>query len=430
MKTLVQRVYTSPNYTKALEWGKLVTITGAAQVAVQAIGFISGILVIRLLPTQEYALYTLANTMLGTMTMLADGGIATGVMAQSGKVWQDREKLGAVLATGLNLRKKFAIGSLLIATPVLLYLLRHHDASWLMSVLIVISLIPAFFSALSGTLLQIPLKLRQDIAPLQKNQVGVNIGRLVMLVLTLFAFPWAFVAIFAAGLPQIWANIRLQKISTGYADWSQKSEPAFQKEILITVKRVLPGSIYYCISGQLTIWLISIFGSTDAIAQVGALSRLTMMLSIIGVMFSSLIEPRFARLPNEKKILLSRFLQMLTFFIVFGIFIVGTVWIFPNQVLSILGKNYAGLAMEIVLIVGGSCLSLISGSLYKLSAARGIIPPPLIFFSVILVTQISLMSFLDFSQLTNVLWFSIFVSLVGVIFRVSYFFIQVNKVQK
>ena len=36
---------------RAGEWAKLIAITGSAQVMVQAIGFLSGILVIRLLPT-------------------------------------------------------------------------------------------------------------------------------------------------------------------------------------------------------------------------------------------------------------------------------------------------------------------------------------------------------------------------------------------
>src|SRR5436853_1163 len=140
MKGLVQRIYSNTNYIKAIEWGKHISITGSAQIVVQAIGFISGILVIRLLQTNEYALYTLANTMLGTMIILADGGISAGVMAQGGKVWQDREKLGVVLATGLNLRKKFATASLLIATPILLFLLQRHGASWLMAILVIAAL--------------------------------------------------------------------------------------------------------------------------------------------------------------------------------------------------------------------------------------------------------------------------------------------------
>jgi hypothetical protein len=96
------------------------------------VGFVCGILIIRLSPVQEYAFYTLANTMLGTMTVLSDGDISTGVMDQGGKVCKDKEKLGVVLATGLDLRRKFAIGSLLVSAPVLLYLLMHNKASCLL----------------------------------------------------------------------------------------------------------------------------------------------------------------------------------------------------------------------------------------------------------------------------------------------------------
>ena len=134
------------------------------------LALLRGILIIRLLPVQEYAFYTLANTMLGTMTVLADGGITTGVMAQGGKVWQNKEKLGIVLVTGLELMKNFGIGSLIISLPVLFYLLLHNGASWLMSSLIVLSMIPAFYASMSDSLLEIVPKLHQTILPLQRNQ--------------------------------------------------------------------------------------------------------------------------------------------------------------------------------------------------------------------------------------------------------------------
>ena len=163
MKALVQQIIVHPRYSKFYGWGKLISITGGAQIIVQALGLVCGIIVIRLLPTQEYALYTLANTMLGTITVLADGGISSGVMSQGGKIWQDKEKLGAVLTTGLDLRRKFAIGSLLIITPILIYLLLHHGARLITSILIVCSLIPAIFAALSDSLLEIAPKLHQEI---------------------------------------------------------------------------------------------------------------------------------------------------------------------------------------------------------------------------------------------------------------------------
>ncbi|MDF7810037.1 polysaccharide biosynthesis protein [Hymenobacter sp. YC55] len=416
-----------PNYARALEWGKLITITGSAQIVVQAISFLCGILVIRLLPTQEYALYTLANTMLGTMVLLADGGISTGVLAQGGKVWQDREKLGTVLVTGLDLRKKFAIGSLLIASPILLWLLRHHGASWLMSVLLLLATIPTFLTGLSNTLLETAPKLRQDIAPLQKNQVGVNIGRLALLVLTIFIFPWAFVAILAAGLPQIWGNFRLKKISAGYADLTQQPDPEIRAAILKVVKRVLPGAVYYSASGQITVWLMSIFGTTAAIAQIGALSRLSTMLSLFTMLLMTLVIPRFARLSAGKAVLLTRYFQIQGGLLILSICIVGTVWMFPNQVLWILGKNYSGLNIELVLSIIGSCLNLITGISFSLVSSRGWATNPAITISLEIAAVIIGIMLIDVSTLKGALILNIFVSIMQALLYIIYGTLKITK---
>ncbi len=395
------------------QWAKLIAITGSAQVIVQAVGFISGILVIRLLPTHEYALYTLANTMLGTMTLLADGGISTGVMSQGGKVWQDQQKLGAVLVTGMQLRKKFALYSLLVATPILLYLLHKHDASWLMSGLIVLSLIPAFFTSLSGTLLEIAPKLQQDIAPLQKIQILANIGRLALLGLTLFIYPFAAVAITAAGGSQLWSNWRLRKISTRYADRTQPADPENRAAILNIVKRVMPSNIYYCLSGQMTIWIISIVGNTDAIAQVGALSRLGILLNIISSFFATVILPRFVRLPNHRKLLATRFLQLQAGLIICSIAIVGLAWYFPNQLLWVLGENYYGLTSEVFLMAAGACASLVSGSTHQLLSGRGIILPPQLFISSAIVSQVIILVLIKPNNVYSILLYG-FISSVAI----------------
>src|SRR4051812_40130794 len=52
-------------------WLQVLGGVGAAQAGIQGIGFICAILVARTLPAATYALYTLAYTMLGTLTVLA-----------------------------------------------------------------------------------------------------------------------------------------------------------------------------------------------------------------------------------------------------------------------------------------------------------------------------------------------------------------------
>ena len=428
MKGAVQRIYYNPRYSKIFQWSKLIAVTGSAQVIVQATGLLCGILVIRLLPTQEYAWYTLANTMLGTMSILADGGISTGVMALGGKVWQDKEKMGILLATGLDLRKKFAAVSLLVAVPILAYLLLQHEAGWLTIVLITASLIPAFFAALSDSLLEIIPKLKQDIGALQKNQVTVGVGRLLLSGVTLFLFPFTFIAVFAAGIPRIYGNIQLNKIVGGFVNKDKKPDVAIRKSILKIVKRILPGSIYYCLSGQLTIWLISFFGNNSSIAQIGALGRLAMVLSLVSVLFNTLVTPRFARLPYNKPILLNRYFKVLIGLIFLGILIVSTCYAFSTQALWILGKGYSNLKTEFILSIIASYMGLFAGVLFAINTSRGWTINPLfgIPFNVIIIVLGIL--FLDISSIKGLFVFNIIIMTVDVLLYIVYGLRRILKI--
>ena len=428
--SMVRKFNSNPTYAKMYEWGKLVTITGVAQIIVQLAGLICGIMIIRFLSPKEYGLYTLVNTMLGTMAIIADGGIVTGVMAEGGKVWEDRKKLGVVISTGLDLRKIFGIVSLAVAIPPLLYLLLNHGATWLMSVLIILSLIPAFFASMSDTMLEVAPKLKQDIKALQKNQLQASIGRLALTGITIFIFPWAFIAILAGGLPRIWANIFLKKISVDYADLSQKPEVKVKKQILSFVKRIMPGAIYYSISGQITIWLISIFGTTSSIAQIGALGRLTMVLSIVSTLFTSLIVPRFAKLPEIRQLLFKRYIAIiLILFSVISI-IVGICWLFPDQILWILGKSYSGLSKEFLFVVVAACLNLIAGISFSLNSNRGWIFNPIIGIGIGLTEIFLGIMLFNISTLQGVLYFNLFQASVGLLLHPSFGMFKILKLSK
>ena len=429
MKQTLQKLYAVPFVSKVFEWSKLLTITGFSQAVVQLMAFVSGIVVIRLLPTNEYALYVLANTMVGTMAVLADGGISTGVTSQGGLVWKDRERLGIVLATGLDLRKKFAVGSLLVATPVMIVLLTSHGATIWTTVLIVLAIVPVFFSTLSGSLLQIAPKLQQDILPLQKNQITFNLIRLVGLTFSLTFFPFAFLALVAAGIAQVWSNLNLKKISARYADWSQDPDPRIRRVILRFVTRLLPGSIYFCISGQLAIWLISILGSTASIAQVGALTRLAVVLTFFSILINVLIVPRFVRIVEDRKVILSYYIKIqLLLFLISAIF-VSMSSLFADQILWVLGESYAHLEDELVLCTIGSCLNLAVGINYILNSSRGWLLHPLIGISTGIAGTICGVLLIDISTLQGVLIFNIFTGVVGLFIHPLYGFLKIASLK-
>lgn len=76
-----------PNVSpKAIYWGKTLSKFVSVQLVIQTLGFVCGILIVRTLDQQQYAYFTIANTMQGTMNMLSDSGISIGLTAIGGKV--------------------------------------------------------------------------------------------------------------------------------------------------------------------------------------------------------------------------------------------------------------------------------------------------------------------------------------------------------
>jgi O-antigen/teichoic acid export membrane protein len=351
-------------------------------------------------------------------------------MAQSGKVWEDKEKLGIVLATGLDLRKKFAIVVLIVVTPFLIYILLTNGATWMTAILLVISLIPAFITSLSGALFSIAPKLHQDILALQKNQIAANFGRLLITVMTIFVFPIAFLTILASGIPQIWANLKLRKITYKFALPSQKPDANVRKEILKIVKKTFPGTVYFCVYSQINIWLISFFGTSDNVAQVGALGRLVLVLGLFFVVFSTLVIPRFSKLKAQWDLLLKRFIQVTIALIILDLFIIAFVWLFPSQVLWILGDKYANLTNEILVNVIGTCVGFIAGGYVGMYTSRGWVLNPVISISVSLISIASGAYFFNLSTLMGLFKYDIYLVSIQVIMYFIYILYKIREMKR
>jgi O-antigen/teichoic acid export membrane protein len=386
-------------------------ITATAQGAVQVIAFLCGLLVIRLLSVEQYAWYTIGNTMLGMVSVLSDGGIYTGVMAGGGRVWQDRAKLGSVLATGLALRRKFAVGAVVVTTPLLVVLLHRNSAPPLAIVLIALALIPAVWASLSDSMLQIIPKLHRKIWPLQRNQLEVGGGRLALTALLAFLFPWAWICIVAAGIPRVIGNIRLRRMTFRDADPRAVPDPQQRAQILSIVRRVMPQSIYYCISGQLTVWLLSVAGTTAAVAQLGALGRVVVITSVFTALFATLAYPSFARCHPVRAMLVRRLVPVLAAATVLALGLVALSWLFPGPILLVLGPEYAGLEYQLFLAMVAAGVSLVSGTTSGMMSSRGWPVNPVLHISLNFAAIVSGIFIFDVTDLAGVLKFNIFVNM-------------------
>jgi len=398
---------------------KSLATSASAQFMIQGLGFVSGLMVVRLLAPDQYALYTIANAMLGTLTVLADSGISKGAMAQGGRVWGDSAKLGRVMVTTAKLRRQFASVSILLALPVIWTLLVHHGASWRDAMLIVLAISLSFSIALGTAIYQVVGQLHQKIGAMASINMQASGLRIVALAISITFIPFAYVALFAACIPQLWANKRLRKLSANFADWTQAEDTSVRDETIRLVKKILPGSIFYCFSGQLSIFLISIFGATAAVAQVGALARLTQIMTLVTAVVATVIVPRFARM-NNPRLLLPSFIWSLASVAVYCAIIVGIAIAFQNEALWLLGASYKGLSYELTLAISGSAIALLGGVAYSLGAARGWVVSPLVSIGGTLTVQVALISTMDLSTAAGVLLFALLVSSVPLAIHTVY----------
>ncbi len=325
------------------------------------------------------------------------------------------------------MRRKFAIISLIVAIPLLSYLLIHQGAGWLTTLLILLSVIPAFISALSDTLLEVMPKLYQDINFLQKNQLLVSILRLLLSTITLFIFPAASLAILCSGIPRIYGN---SKLKTKYNVILNKGlyRKDIQQEIEKTVKRILPSALFYCFSGQITIWLISILGNSESVAEIGALGRITSVFTIFNTLFAALIIPRYARLNQDKQLLIKNY---------FIILIISTItlslcclltFLFSHQLLLVLGKKYYGLNNELFLYVLATCIGLLSNIHSALSSSRGwFINPWIIILSESFVIIIGIFIF-NLSNLREVIFYNLYLFSFYLLQYFIYFFYCIKRI--
>lgn len=391
-----------------------------AQALIQGLGFVSGLLVIRLLSPEQYAYYTIAYAGLGMLTLLCDAGIGSGVMAIGGRCWQEPDRLGTVFASGMKLRYRLAMVGVVISFPVL-YLLIHRQGAFAgLSLLLCASIIPVFLATLTGHLQEIVVKLHQKLIFLQAVQLGSTLGRLLLLAAFLQFFPLSWVALIIAGIAQWGANLCYRYGSAKLITASSPADAAVDKELKEYLKKTLPGAFYYAFAGQISVWLISVFGSVEAVAKVGVAGRIGMICTVIISVFNILVVPRFARLPADGHRLFRFFALSLVTILVLGLALAVALTLFPSFASLLVGHAYGDMQSEIYWSIIATVLAMTGGAAYGMGAVRGFIMKPYYSIGIATAATAFLVCVSDLKTATGVLKMNAFYGLVVMVMFAFY----------
>jgi len=371
------------------------------QIIVQALGLVAGLLLIRTLPQREYAYFTLANTMQATLLLLADVGVGSALSATGGKVWQDKARFSELIATGLHVRKNLAWIGGAIALPFLCWMLIRNGTSVGYALLLTGAvLLGANYRLTTDVLTMVP-RLHGRIDQLQKLDLGANLFRLVVLGAACLTYINAAVAVLVASLSFGLQYVLIRRWAAEAVDLQAPTSAEDRQTIFRVVKQMAPNTIYFCVQGQLSVFLISVFGSTKTLAEVGALGRLAVLFSIIGSVMSSVVLPRFARC-QDKAQLKAMWWQIMGAYVALSAMLMGlAVWL-PGPFLWLLGKSYAHLDKELAYIVFATVLGTLAGTVYALNTSRAWVKYHWLSIPIVVASQVVLMPFLNLRTIPGV----------------------------
>jgi O-antigen/teichoic acid export membrane protein len=375
---------------------------------VQLIGFAAGILLVRRLDQHEYALFTIANTLQGTINVLADIGISIGLVSIGGRVWQDGRRFGELVSTGLKLRRKLGAAAVLGVTPLLYFMLVKNGASVFYAAILIIAVLGGLYVQLSLGVLDVVPRLRSDIRQIQKIDFTGSIARLAILIALAFIFLNAGVAALVGSSALLLQYLLLRRYARGVIDLHAGENADDRKAMIGFIRNLAPNAIFYCLQGQVTILLITIFGHrAGAVAEVGALGRLAMIFAVLGNLITNIFAPAFARCQEARK-LGWLYTGIAGGVAGFSLLVLSGAAFLPNEFLFVLGNRYSHLQHELLLMVGGATLNMIASTLWTLNASRAWIAGSWLYIPLTLGTQLLLIPFIDFSTVTGVLTFNLF----------------------
>jgi hypothetical protein len=166
-------------------------------------------------------------------------------------------------------------------------------------------------------------------------------------------------------------------------------------------------AIFFCLQGQITVFLISVFGrQVSSIAEVGALGRLAMIFAVLSHLLANVFAPAFARCQDAAK-LRWQYGGVVGAVTAFSLLILGTALFFPSAFLFVLGGKYSHLDRELLLMVGGAIISALAATLWSLNAAKAWIAGSWLYIPLTLATQIALIPLTDFGSVPGVLIFNL-----------------------
>jgi O-antigen/teichoic acid export membrane protein len=395
------------------DWTKILSAYFTAQTVTQLLGIGAGLVFIRFMPVREFALYTLAASVLSFFTFVSDLGSTTSLVHFFQRTNKEGGSFPSYLGAVLSLRR----GVFLVGCAGVLLLFPRAAATKGFELP---EALAAAAAVLVATWFQISASVRLQVLRLagrfglsyRAEMTGAALRLLLALVMaaTALLYGWLGMAAAAAGTVAVaW----LARSPAPLPETEPATEPGFhRRQVVRYLLPTLPSALYFAIQGPLTIWLAATFGGVRNIAEVGALGRLGLVVGIFSSLTGVVFLPRLAQVLDDG-LYRRRCLQFAALLLGLALGLFAAAAVAPGPFLLLLGPHYAGLHRELLLVVAGAGLTLLDGYFVSVNLARSWTRLQGFAVGSLIVSQALMVALLPLSTTSGVLTFNLLGSAVA-----------------
>jgi O-antigen/teichoic acid export membrane protein len=350
------------------KWGAPLLGFAIGQPAVQLVNLLTGFLLLRWLSVEHYAQFGVAFAFQSTVGMLADLGFSSCILALAGERARDPEVLGRYIRSARHFRLWLAIG--VGGVFALSFPLIAANQPWdaVTKIAILTSILVAV-AVQAWAMYQAPLLAHRRLAEVYQPQVvggalRLGFASLLHLLHVLSGVAAAWLGTLSLAIVGWWTRCKAKP----FIHEPARSDPQANREMLRYLAPLMPGVVFTAFQSQIQIALITIYGSSQSIAEVAALGRLAQLFGILNAFNGAVVGPYIASLPVVR--LPHRYILILAAAVLLSTLISISAFILPGPLLWLLGPRYSELGQEVGWVVLGSCLAYVGGVMWSMQAAR------------------------------------------------------------
>jgi O-antigen/teichoic acid export membrane protein len=392
-------------------WARVLAAYFTAQVLTQLLGLAAGLLLVRTMPVREFALYTLASSVITFFTFVSDLGSTSSLLYFYNRTAREGGSFAPYLAAVRSLRRlAFAAGAAVVAVALPRTALGKGFGAGETALCTAGVLLCVWFQ-IGASLSVLALRLEDRYGRSYRAEIaggGVRLASAAGMAAASRLYSWLAVLGNAAAIAMVALLARPQ--DRGPAD--RAGLAPHRRQVVRYLLPTLPSALYFSIQGPLVVWLAATFGATRNIAEVGALGRLGMLLSLFSNLSAIVFLPRLSRLADER-LYRTRCIQFGAVMAAIAGALIAAVAAFPHALLALLGAHYASLTSEVLLVVCGSGITLVGGYLVSVNLARSWTRWQGLAMICLAVGQAAMVKLLPLGTTRGVLVFNVLSALIG-----------------